>query len=201
MTNKPKKKLKKASKEIVKSKTDVDKKSSPTSIEVEVKMSGDKKEVRLKNTDNRNELIKKSTGFEDVWGGVLVIGDYLYATIDETQTAEQLETRTNHILAALADLKPEDGFEGMLIAQMVTIYTQAMACFKRSILNTKYPDALIKYQNQGIKLMRVYNQQLESLDKHRRKGKQKMTVEHVNVHEGGQAIVGTVTQGGSDNEK
>ena len=38
---------------------------------------------------------------------------------------------------------------------------------------------------------------------HRRwgKGQQKMTVEHVHVHEGGQAIVGNVQQGGGADKK
>jgi len=37
---------------------------------------------------------------------------------------------------------------------------------------------------------------LEALNKHRGKGQQKVTVEHVHVHQGGQAIVGHVAQGG-----
>ena len=35
--------------------------------------------------------------------------------------------------------------------------------------------------------------QLEALNRHRSKGEQKMVVEHVHVHSGGQAIVGPVT--------
>ena len=35
-----------------------------------------------------------------------------------------------------------------------------------------------------------------ALDKHRGKGQQRVTVEHVHVHEGGQAIVGNVEAGG-----
>jgi hypothetical protein len=37
---------------------------------------------------------------------------------------------------------------------------------------------------------------MEALNRHRGKGQQKMTVEHVHVHDGGQAIVGFVSQGG-----
>jgi hypothetical protein len=48
----------------------------------------------------------------------------------------------------------------------------------------------------GAKLNRIYAVQVAALDKHRRKGQQTVTVEHVHVHEGGQAIVGTVTQRG-----
>ena len=58
------------------------------------------------------------------------------------------------------------------------------------------PDQPIVSRDQDLKhaakLLGIYTRQMEALDKHRGKGKQKITVEHVNVHEGGQAIVGTV---------
>ncbi len=40
--------------------------------------------------------------------------------------------------------------------------------------------------------MTLYERQLAALDKHRGKGRQKITVEHVTVEAGGQAIVGEV---------
>ena len=43
---------------------------------------------------------------------------------------------------------------------------------------------------------------LEALNRHRGKGQQKVTVEHVHVHAGGQAVVGMVeTPGGGDRPK
>jgi len=112
------------------------------------------------------------------------------------------EAAYNNYLAMMAELKPQDAFEGMLVTQMGVAFMQAMDCMKIAALNKEYPKVFDRYQNQSIKLMRLYNQQLETLDKHRRKGNQKMTVEHVHVHEGGQAIVGEVHQGGgATNEK
>ena len=46
--------------------------------------------------------------------------------------------------------------------------------------------------NQANKLSRTYSTLLEALNRHRGKGWQKVTVEHVHVHEGGQAVVGNV---------
>jgi hypothetical protein len=40
--------------------------------------------------------------------------------------------------------------------------------------------------------MRTFNQQIDTLNKHRGKGQQEVTVEHVTVNEGGQAVVGNV---------
>ena len=65
----------------------------------------------------------------------------------------------------------------------------------------EYSKLYERFQNQGIKLMLLYNYQLETLAKYRNKGLQKMTVEHVHVHDGGQAIVCNVTQGGGVNDE
>jgi hypothetical protein len=47
--------------------------------------------------------------------------------------------------------------------------------------------------NHAGKLSRTYAQLLEALNRHRGKaGQQKVTVEHVHVHAGGQAVVGAV---------
>ena len=45
----------------------------------------------------------------------------------------------------------------------------------------------------ATRLMSVYERQVAALDKHRGKGQQNLTVKHVHVAEGGQAIVGNVT--------
>ena len=42
--------------------------------------------------------------------------------------------------------------------------------------------------------MRTFANQTEALGRYRGKGEQKMTVEHVHVYQGGQAIVGPVSQ-------
>jgi hypothetical protein len=56
--------------------------------------------------------------------------------------------------------------------------------------------------NQANKLSRTYTTLLEALNRHRGKGQQKVTVEHVHVHAGGQAVVGPVeTPGGGDQTK
>jgi hypothetical protein len=49
--------------------------------------------------------------------------------------------------------------------------------------------------------MTLYAKQLEALNKHRGKGQQKVTVEHVHVAPGGQAIVGNVETGRASSVK
>ena len=46
--------------------------------------------------------------------------------------------------------------------------------------------------NQASKLSRTSATLIEALNRHRGKGQQKVTVEHVHVHSGGQAVVGMI---------
>src|SRR5215510_683158 len=56
--------------------------------------------------------------------------------------------------------------------------------------------------SQANKLSRTYAALLDALNRHRGKGQQKVTVEHVHVHAGGQAVVGMVqSPGGGDQQK
>jgi hypothetical protein len=99
-------------------------------------------------------------------------------------------------VAALAGIGPRDETEGMLAAQMVAAHNAAMECYRRAMI----PEQPLEGRKQALdyanKLSRTYTTLLEALNRHRGKGQQKVTVEHVHVHAGGQAIVGTVEAGG-----
>jgi hypothetical protein len=109
------------------------------------------------------------------------------------------ETRSKQIMAAASAMiaaKPADELEGMLAAQMVAAHAAVMECYRRAMI----PDQTFAGRESSLKhaakLSRVYADLLLALDKHRGKGQQRVTVEHVHVHQGGQAIVGTVQAGG-----
>jgi len=106
-------------------------------------------------------------------------------------------------LAAMIDIKPRDALEGMLIGQAIASHNAAMECYRRAMLNEQTFEGRRENLNQGNKLSRTFAALIEALDRHRGKGQQRITVEHVNVHPGGQAIVGAVTSrsGSSPNSK
>ena len=83
----------------------------------------------------------------------------------------------------------------MLAAQLIASHSASMDCYRIG-MNSQTLEARREYFNQANKLSRTYTTLLESLNRHRGKGQQKVTVEHVHVHEGGQAIVGNVEAGG-----
>lgn len=102
------------------------------------------------------------------------------------------------MIGAIAELAPRDEGERMLVAQMFATHEAAMECFRRAMLDEQSFEGRDMNLKHAEKLVGLYARQLEALDKHRGKGKQKITVEHVNVHAGGQAIVGDVNATKSD---
>ena len=80
-----------------------------------------------------------------------------------------------------------DEMEGMIAAQMLACHDTAMGCF-RDALNSKLHGRLWhEYLEQAGKLSRTFAMLLDALNRHRDKGMQKITVEYVHVHSGGQA--------------
>lgn len=78
---------------------------------------------------------------------------------------------------------------------MVGTHEAALECLRRATIPGQTFEGLNMALKHAHKLMPLYTQQLATLNKHRGKGQQKVTVEHVNVEPGGQAIVGNVEQG------
>ncbi len=101
----------------------------------------------------------------------------------------------NAALAIMFGISPKDEIESMLATQMVAIHVSTMKAASRLNKAELIPqhDSALNAMN---KLARTFTTQMEALNKYRGKGQQKMTVEHVHVHEGGQAIVGSVEGGG-----
>jgi hypothetical protein len=105
-------------------------------------------------------------------------------------------------VAALVGIGPKDEIEGMIAAQLLAAHNAAMECYRRAMLGEQTFEGRQESLNQANKLSRTLAALVEALDRHRGKGQQKVTVEHVHVHSGGQAVVGMVeTPGGGDRPK
>ena len=108
----------------------------------------------------------------------------------EVEESRQLDATA----AALRGIAPQDVLEGMIAAQMVAAHNATMECYRRAMLRNQSLEGRKENLNQASKLSRTGATLLEALNKHRGKGQQKVTVEHVHVHAGGQAVVGTIEQ-------
>jgi len=137
----------------------------------------------------------------DEWNSVLakqtVDALWLAHSSDETQDQQRSAT-----VAALIGIGPRDELEGMIAAQLIAAHNAAMECYRRAMLSEQTFEGRRENLNQANKLSRTHATLLEALNRHRGKGQQKVTVEHVHVHAGGQAVVGTVeTPGGGGQRK
>jgi organic hydroperoxide reductase OsmC/OhrA len=110
------------------------------------------------------------------------------------------EQELNAVLAAVDGIGPNNEAEAMLAVQMAGCHQAAMKMLARTN-QADTDEAVQNYSSAAVKLMRTYTTQLEALAKLRRGGEQKVRVEHVHVHPGGQAIVGHVTTGGTGEGK
>jgi hypothetical protein len=103
--------------------------------------------------------------------------------------------RTRQMEAAISGLvgiNPKDELEGMMAAQLIASHHAAMECYRRAMLSEQSFEGRRENLAQAGKLSRTHVLLVEALNRHRGKGQQKVTVEHVHVHSGGQAIVGNV---------
>jgi hypothetical protein len=97
-----------------------------------------------------------------------------------------------NLLETMKELAPRDGFERMLANQMMAVHHATIECFRRAMVGGQTFEQRDSNLKHAEKLSATYAMQLDTLNKHRGKGQQKVTVEHVNVAAGGQAIVGNV---------
>lgn len=153
--------------------------------------------TKVIDPDRNNEGKLKSMGGSqsDDWNNILAI-QAIQALWLKNSDEETKDLQLTGNVAALEGIAPRDELEGMMAAQLLAAHNAAMECYRRAML----PDQTFEGRNQNLnhatKLSRTWATLLNTLNKHRGKGQQKVTVEHVHVHEGGQAIVGTVEHPG-----
>jgi hypothetical protein len=131
---------------------------------------------------------------------ILMLYGVLNAACEGGSENPPRELDINEALAAVTGIRARDEIEGMLATQMVATHVAAMTALRR----LKGSETIPQQDSNGnlvVKLLRTYAAQVEALQRYRGKGQQKVTVEHVHVHAGGQAIVGTVNPGRGGKEK
>lgn len=94
------------------------------------------------------------------------------------------------------DIDPAGAVERMLAVQMVAVHAGALECFRRAMIESQTVDGRDLNLKHAAKLTSMYLQMMDALNKHRGKGQQKVTVEHVHVEAGGQAAVGNFEPAG-----
>jgi hypothetical protein len=99
----------------------------------------------------------------------------------------------NFMLSFIKGIEPRDQIESTLAAQMATIHMAMMRLTQNLALTDSLPqqDSAERAIN---RFARTFMAQVEGFKRYRSGGEQKVTVQHVSVNQGGQAIVGNVNQ-------
>jgi hypothetical protein len=92
----------------------------------------------------------------------------------------------------LTELRPQNMLEAMLVTQMVGVHEAALT-FLRTSTTALSEEGRDQNVSRATRLMRLFNEQLDQLQRLRGATRQqRVTVKHVHVNAGGQAIVGVV---------
>ncbi len=87
------------------------------------------------------------------------------------------EDSFNIFIQSEHDFKPKDAVEARLVAQATVAFHHAMEATRKCATAEMLPH-LETYGNLAIKFMRVHNETIETLNRYRRGGEQKVTVTH-----------------------
>ena len=130
-------------------------------------------------------------------GEVEIFGHNIDTELEAAKTCIGLVPQEVNMTADVATWKSANGLsedERRERVAKVRLYLR-----DRTARRFAYADQLPQYEAHERaynKLARTFSAQVETLRKHRNGGKQTVTVQHVNVEDGGKAIVGHVEAGG-----
>jgi hypothetical protein len=158
--------------------------------------------VVAEDPDDRRGRLKSIGGSQsDRWNNTLA-NQTIQALWLKNSSPEERDKQLSATVAALIGIGPKDELEGMMAAQLLAAHNAAMECYRRAMIGEQTFEGRRENLAQANKLSRTFATLLEALNRHRGKGQQKVTVEHVHVHSGGQAVVGVVQPaGGGDRTK
>jgi hypothetical protein len=171
-----------------------------------------KPSVRYKVSKNRSDAQIRVDHPDEVVGQLLVMDalasadeDFVKGILRQLANASERgqdinEDELNFMLSVIKGIEPRDQLEAMLAAQMAAVHGASMTFARRlaHVDDILQQDSAERAFN---KLTRTFAMQMEALKRYRSGAEQKVTLQHVSVAEGGQAIVGNVTQAPRENGK
>jgi hypothetical protein len=159
------------------------------------------------NPDQSGDAPKAKDKFQDIGGSpsydwnIVLVDQAAQSLWTGNSPSDKCDSQFNATVAAFLGIGPKDELEGMMAAQLIAAHNATMECYRRAMLTEQTLEGRREALNQANKLSRTYAMLVDALNKHRGKGQQKVTVEHVHVYAGGQAVVGTIEQKGGGQKK
>ncbi|MBK8008618.1 MAG: hypothetical protein IPK23_09380 [Rhizobiales bacterium] len=153
--------------------------------------------------DRKGRLKELGGSTSDNWNNILA-NQAMQSLWMKNSSAEDRDKQLSATVSALMGIAPKDELEGMMAAQLLAAHNAAMECYRRAMIGeqTFEDGAESRPSQQALAHLRCA---ARSPQPPSRQGQQKVTVEHVHVHAGGQAVVGMVASpgqpGGGDASK
>jgi hypothetical protein len=147
--------------------------------------------IVIESDDAVQNLFKTET--PEIADGLLT---HCLKVLNSNEASDDFEGNDERVfmLDAIKEIAPRDAVERMLAVQMAAKHV-AMVRSGRWLATTGIVDQLRVHYSGYNALARTYATQMDAVRKHRNGGNQTVTVQHVNVEGGGQAIVGDVQTG------
>jgi hypothetical protein len=106
------------------------------------------------------------------------------------------EHEMNFALSMVEGIRPRDDTEGMLAAQMAAVHIATMTAARLLAKSSKTIEQYDSASRMLNQCARTFAAQVEALKKYRSNGEQIVKVQHVNVGNGGQAVITDTMQAG-----
>jgi hypothetical protein len=101
------------------------------------------------------------------------------------------------VAAAISGIDPQDELQALLAVQLFAAHNLSMTFCRRVVHPEQNSEGIDTNVARATQFMKIFLEQVACMQKLKgRAAQQRVVVEHVHVHQGGQAIVGTVTPGG-----
>lgn len=154
----------------------------------------------IKNPDDDDVLLKliNTFGSDDYY-----IANSMVQQISRviSKGKEFDEKEMNAAFAFINEIKARDTIEAMLAIQMLGTHLKSVHCLEKANLVNQTYEGETENINRATKLTRTFMAQMEALKKYRNKDGQKITVEHINVNDGGKAVIGSTINNIKDDIK
>jgi nucleoside-diphosphate-sugar epimerase len=148
------------------------------------------KQTREQMEDEIINNVQGITGTKDFLAGDRILHQVGNALIYPRAEEKNVILRA---ASAIAEHAPQNGTQAMLATQMIATHDAVCTFMMRATLKDQTPYGIDSNTDRAARLMRVFMDQVELMQKLKgHTSQQRVTVEHVHVHDGGQAIVGAV---------
>ena len=111
------------------------------------------------------------------------------------------EKEINSALAALNGLDCKDEVEAIIGSHVVCLNSLILSFLSDANSSNQTSEGKDANINRACKLLRAFASQIETLNRYKNRGSQKMTVEHVNINQGGKAVFGDINSSPVNNSK